>query len=79
IGPTPPPRNVSWLDARDFCDALSALPAEKRAGRVYRLPTEAEWEYACRGGATSCQVFHFGDSLSSSQANFQGDFPYGDA
>src|SRR5262249_38973272 len=46
-----------------------------RWGRVYRLPSEAEWEYSCRGGAPSYQVFHFGNSLSLKQANFTGQSP----
>jgi formylglycine-generating enzyme required for sulfatase activity len=74
-----PVENVSWVEAEEFCDKLSKLPAEKRAGRDYRLPTEAEWEYACRGSASSYQPFHFGNSLSSKQANFDGDNPYGGA
>ena len=78
-GPTHPVENVSWLDAKEFCEKLSELPEEKRAGRTYRLPTEAEWEYSCRGGARSSTPFHFGDSLSSTQANFDGNYPYGDA
>jgi hypothetical protein len=43
-----PVETVSWEEAVEFCARLSALPAEKAAGRAYRLPTEAEWEYACR-------------------------------
>jgi formylglycine-generating enzyme required for sulfatase activity len=70
--------NVSYGEAVLFCNNLTALAAEKRNGRTYRLPTEAEWEYACRGGRAS-QVFHFGDSLSSKQANFRGTIPYGGA
>jgi len=42
-----PVETVSWEDAVEFCRKLSELPAEKAAGNVYRLPTEAEWEYAC--------------------------------
>jgi putative heme-binding domain-containing protein len=74
-----PVENVSWYEAVEFCKKLSALPAEQMAGRTYRLPSEAEWEYACRGGASSAQVFHFGNSLSSKQANFRGTMPFGGA
>jgi formylglycine-generating enzyme required for sulfatase activity len=45
-----PVENVSWDDAVDFCRRLSELPEEQAAGRRYRLPSEAEWEYACRSG-----------------------------
>jgi len=48
-----PVEQVSWFDAVGFCCRLSELPAEKAAGRRYRLPTEAEWEYACRGGQST--------------------------
>jgi uncharacterized protein (TIGR02996 family) len=74
-----PVEQVSWEDAVAFCQKLSELPEEKRAKRLYRLPSEAEWEYACRGGASTYQPFHFGTSLSSAQANFDGNFPYGGA
>jgi formylglycine-generating enzyme required for sulfatase activity len=72
-----PVENVSWHDAKKFCAKLSARAKEKKAGRVYRLPTEAEWEYACRAGTTT--PFHFGKSASSRQANFYGYAPYGGA
>ncbi len=48
-----PVEMVSWEDAVDFCKKLSALPEEKSAGYIYRLPTEAEWEYACRAGTST--------------------------
>lgn len=54
-----PVEQVSWDDAVAFCRALSELPDEKAAGRSYRLPTEAEWEYACRAGTTT--AYHFGN------------------
>jgi formylglycine-generating enzyme required for sulfatase activity len=66
---------VTYDNARSFCEKLSALPAEKAAGRTYRLPTEAEWEYACRAGTST--PFNVGDSFSSTQANFDGNFFYG--
>jgi formylglycine-generating enzyme required for sulfatase activity len=72
-----PVENVSWEDAVAFCKKLSELPEEMQAGRVYRLPTEAEWEYACRAGTTT--AFHFGEALSSTLANFDGRFPFGGA
>ncbi len=74
-GPDHPMEHVSWNQAVEFCKRLSALPAEKKAGRLYRLPTEAEWEYACRAGTKT--VFHVGNSLSSKQANFNGLYPFG--
>jgi len=69
-----PADSVSWQDAAEFCRRLSARPEERAAGREYRLPTEVDWEYACRAGTTT--PTHFGDSLSSAQANFDGDHPY---
>ena len=61
-GPQNPIERVTWADAVEFCRKLSAMPAEKTAGHVYRLPTEAEWEYACRSGTTTS--YSFGDSES---------------
>jgi formylglycine-generating enzyme required for sulfatase activity len=75
-GPDHPMDNVKWSDASAFCAALSGRAEERNAGRRYRLPTEAEWEYACRAGTTT--PFHVGDSLSAKQANFNGQYPYGE-
>jgi len=52
-----PVDNVSWDDAVAFCKKLSDLPEEKKAGLVYRLPTEAQWEYACRAGSKTAYSF----------------------
>ena len=57
-----PVDHVSWHDAVEFCEKLSALPAERDARREYRLPTSAEWEYACRAGTDTRH--HFGDDDS---------------
>ena len=54
-----PVETVSWNEATEFCRRLSAMPAERAAGRAYRLPTEAEWEYACRAGTVT--RWYFGD------------------
>lgn len=70
-----PVESVSWEDAVNFCRRLSERPEEKDAGRTYRLPTEAEWEYACRAGTTT--PFHVGDAITSTHANMNGQIPYG--
>jgi formylglycine-generating enzyme len=63
-----PVETVSWEEAAEFCRRLSALPAEQQVGRRYRLPTEAEWEYACRAGQLT--AFAHGGELSPEDANF---------
>src|SRR5262249_4065255 len=68
-----PRENVSWKDAQGFCRRLSELPEEKKAGRRYRLPTEEEWEYACRAGTTT--PYYFGKTITQQQANFYESAP----
>jgi len=70
-----PVENVSWNDAKDFCRRLSSRKEELDKGHRYRLPTEAEWEYACRAGTTT--PFSFGNSLEAGQANSDTNRPYG--
>ncbi|WP_299402146.1 SAV_2336 N-terminal domain-related protein [Acaryochloris sp. IP29b_bin.148] len=60
-----PVERVSWYDAVEFCDRLS-----QRTGRNYRLPTEVEWEYACRAGTTT--PFHLGEMITTELANYSG-------
>jgi formylglycine-generating enzyme required for sulfatase activity len=79
-----PVENVSWDDVQEFLQKLNGK--ERGSGYRYRLPTEAEWEYACRGGAVSEEEcsYHFyldkpTNDLSSEQANFNGNWPWGKA
>ena len=65
---------VSWFDATGYCDQLNAREGRLGSGWVYRLPTEAEWEYACRAGTTT--PFHYGPDLLSGMANFYGQYEY---
>jgi formylglycine-generating enzyme required for sulfatase activity len=69
-GANRPVEQVSWNDAVEFCARLS-----KATGREYRLPSEAEWEYACRAGTTT--PFHFGETITTDLANYDGNYTYG--
>lgn len=71
-GANRPVEQVSWKDAVEFCRKLS-----QRTGHHYRLPSEAEWEYACRAGTTT--PFHFGETTTPELVNYDGNYPYGNA
>jgi formylglycine-generating enzyme required for sulfatase activity len=60
-----PVTNINWFEAVEFCQRLSL-----HSGRTYRLPTEAEWEYACRAGTTT--PFYFGETITTDLANYAG-------
>jgi formylglycine-generating enzyme required for sulfatase activity len=65
-----PVEQVSWDDATEFCLRLS-----RHTKRTYRLPSEAEWEYACRAGTTT--PFHFGETITPDVANYSSENIYG--
>jgi formylglycine-generating enzyme required for sulfatase activity len=67
-----PVEQVSWHDANEFCQILSQI-----TGKTYRLPNEAEWEYACRAGTTT--PFHFGETITTDVANYDGNYTYASA
>jgi formylglycine-generating enzyme required for sulfatase activity len=67
-----PVEQVSWREAVEFCARLS-----KKTGHNYRLPSEAEWEYACRAGTTT--PFHFGQTITTDQVNYDGNYTYGNS
>ncbi|NES00810.1 MAG: formylglycine-generating enzyme family protein, partial [Symploca sp. SIO1B1] len=69
-GASRPVEGVSWSDAVEFCARLS-----QKTRRHYRLPSEAEWEYACRAGTTT--PFHFGETILPELANYDSDYIYG--
>ena len=66
-----PVENIAWYEAVEFCDRLA-----RHTGRDYRLPSEAEWEYACRAGTTT--PFHFGETITSDLANYNANYTYGE-
>ncbi|MDM8564118.1 SUMF1/EgtB/PvdO family nonheme iron enzyme [Candidatus Halobeggiatoa sp. HSG11] len=69
-GENRPVENISWKDAIEFCEKLSKL-----TNQIYRLPSEAEWEYACRAGTTT--PFYFGETITPELANYNGNYTYG--
>ncbi|NES64409.1 MAG: SUMF1/EgtB/PvdO family nonheme iron enzyme [Okeania sp. SIO2D1] len=70
-GASRPVDTVSWNDATEFCQKLS-----DRTGKKYSLPSESQWEYACRARTTT--PFYFGETITSELANYRGEFTYAD-
>ncbi|MTJ20147.1 SUMF1/EgtB/PvdOfamily nonheme iron enzyme [Dolichospermum sp. UHCC 0352] len=68
-GANRPVEKVSWHDAVEFCQKLS-----QKTGKNYKLPSEAQWEYACRAGTTT--PFYFGENITSDLVNYNGNYPY---
>ncbi|KST69479.1 protein kinase [Mastigocoleus testarum BC008] len=67
-----PAESLSWNNANEFCQRLT-----EKTGREYRLPSEAEWEYACRAQTTT--PFHFGETITTKLVNYDGNYTYADA
>ncbi len=65
-----PVENVTWHNATEFCQRLS-----EKTGKIYRLPSESQWEYACRAGTTT--PFYFGETITSELANYNSNYTYG--
>ena len=75
-GANRPVEQVSWHDAQAFLKKLNAaVETHGRASLQFRLPSEAEWEYAARAGTTT--PFYFGETISAEQANYDGNYTYG--
>lgn len=72
LGLDDPIEQISWHDALEFCTKLS-----HQTGRQYTLPSESQWEYACRAGTNT--AFHFGDIITPDLVNYNGDYPYAGA
>ncbi|MFM6806518.1 MAG: formylglycine-generating enzyme family protein [Dolichospermum sp.] len=70
-GANRPVEQVSWYEAVEFCARLSRIE-----NKIYRLPSEAQWEYACRAGTTT--PFYCGKTISTDLVNYDGDYTYGD-
>lgn len=68
-----PVEKVTWDGAQDFCKKLNVRFKDRKV--TFRLPSESEWEYACRAGTTT--PFHFGKEMNGMQANCNGNYPYG--
>jgi formylglycine-generating enzyme required for sulfatase activity len=71
-GENRPVERVSWYEAVEWCDRVS-----QHTGKQYRLPSEAEWEYACRAGVST--AFHFGETITTELANYNGRAIYGES